>query len=319
MNRLQHSDNGFIRSIEISQKQIYAFCEGKLHDKFFYSELIKSACNGNDTCFRVEQIDSVAKGAKGKTGLLNFFNELSGRNMLRKTLPHKELSCIFFFDKDADCIVGGRITSDHAIYTELYDVESQIYYYGNLSRSLASAMSVAENEVPERYKDNRTWLEDKSLLWKGWLTLCVFSQKYRINCDCGYSLPSKINGGDLIQPTPANEFLRYKHLLRSKQTKADDVFEVQFNEIADVIDTLASTRSLSKIFKGKWISAILESEIRTLIKHDHADLNSLSKNVLTAGKLTLDFCAPWSKHFIKKITRIIPASATVADSKRLSA
>ncbi len=81
MTRLRHSENGYIRLIEMSNTQLFAFVEGK-DDRYFVGKICEVACAAYGIKYQIVIAEEIPEGTPGKQGLLNFFGMLKSQNKL---------------------------------------------------------------------------------------------------------------------------------------------------------------------------------------------------------------------------------------------
>jgi hypothetical protein len=139
--RLRHDYKAHIRAVQISERRVFVYCEGREHDPYIYSELTRRAQPSAETTFEIYRIEEIA-GAGGKPAVMKLFRHVKKRRLLLAEYKGKPYCCLFFIDKDIDDIKRGRSRSAHVFYTELYDLEAHIYRDSDLRRAVAIGLSV---------------------------------------------------------------------------------------------------------------------------------------------------------------------------------
>src|SRR4051812_38178511 len=95
--------------------------------------------------------------------------------------------------EDLDDLRRRLTRSQFVFYTDLYDLEGEIFRSCNLQLAIAISLCVDIQKVPLIYKDPHDWIEHRAINWEHWITLCVFPEIFSINCGCGYGRPSAVN------------------------------------------------------------------------------------------------------------------------------
>lgn len=301
MTRLQHNPEAFVRVVQLSQKDVFAFCEGKRLDPFFYAKLMDEALSGSGLVYEMIEINEVARSG-GKMALKEIFDIFERKGKLALNKNGKTASCIFFFDKDADCVLGKNIKSKHAIYTKYYDVEAHIFRECDLSHSIAVAASLSPARVPSKYAVAPEWCEECAVRWREWIALCLYSQRYKKNKGCGYSRLSIINGDDFISGTNLEAFSKLLNSLRDA-AESHEEFDSNFKDIEDIVVSLIKCNDLFKLMKGKWLSTIIESELRSELSS--GDLNGVASRIVSAGLASISFSSAWAEYFLEKIRDVV--------------
>jgi hypothetical protein len=226
-HRLTHDRKAHLRSIQISQKRLFVYCEGREHDPYIYSELISrtpTICLHDYELYKIEEIT----GTGGKNGVIAHYEYIKSEHLLQGNFKGKAICCVFFLDKDIDELKRTMIRSRHVFYTQMYDLEGQIYHDCDFARAIAIALSIDLQKVPSPYRDSRTWIEQKAIQWQEWLILCAFSAVFAVDCGCGYGRPSAINSRHL-SITDIAEFNSYKLKLATECCVSIDKFERRFS------------------------------------------------------------------------------------------
>jgi hypothetical protein len=153
-------------------------------------------------------------------------------------------------DKDVDDLRRRLIRSNHVFYTALYDLEGHIYRDSNLRRAVAACLSIDIRKVPSIYNSPAEWIEKKAVTWEAWLTLCVYSAVFNVDCGCGYGRLSAVND-TLTDGTNIKAYEDFKIELQKKYPVPRALFEQQFASVQRAVIRRRSQGTLSCLFKGK--------------------------------------------------------------------
>jgi len=306
-DRPRHSNlAAFLRSKQMSKRELFVFVEGNENDAYFYGNLCSSVTSSTGVSFQIcssKQIPD-SSGGTGKTGLISLFHYLRQASSLLSDLNGKKTAFLFFLDKDVDDLLDALLASDHVIYTHYYDVENHIVQHGDLKRGCAAAASMDPQEIDICFGNPAAWLRDAAEKWKEWVIFCVFVKASNLeNCPLNYSRPSQINNpvtGALNQAAYAEKLASLE--ADSGLSRTD--FRGQFERISTLVDNLYQTGEYGKVFKGKWYKYFLAAEIRGVAGTACGDLRGIERQVLKHIAATLDFSAEWTDHF-KRPVRIV--------------
>jgi hypothetical protein len=305
--RLTRDYRAHLRAIQISSRTVFSYCEGKRNDPYIYSELIARAKSESSNFYNVYRIEEIT-GTGGKRELTRLYNYFRKRSLLMSTFKGKSFCCVFFMDKDIDDLRRALARSDHVFYTTLYDLESHIYCDSDLRRAIAVCLSIDIRHVPLMYNNTREWLEAKALGWEEWVTLCVYSTLYKVDCGCGYGRPSAINPSPL-DSADARAFENFKGSLERKSKVSREVFSSRFSAVQRIVHRLKVRGSLSSIFKGKWLDNIISAELEDTFKGKPVDLQVIGPRLLAAATTTFDFSSDWALQHIDKLSILISSAA----------
>ena len=146
MTRLTHSYKAYLRFMQISDKNIFAFVEGKIVDPYFYGKICEFVCQTNNLSYRICRSQEI-NGNGGKQVLLTFFEYLKRNSALVQNFKGKSIIVIFFLDKDVDDYLRIQRHSENLVYTQYYDIENHIFIHGNLVQAISASTSMDNQEV----------------------------------------------------------------------------------------------------------------------------------------------------------------------------
>ena len=300
--RLRHDYKAHVRAIQISEKRVFAYCEGRVFDPYIYAELLNRAKITDENRFELYRIEEIT-GTGGKEAALKLFRYLRQRNILDGLYKGKPYYCVFLLDKDVDDITRRKMKSDHLFYTELYDLEAHIYRDCSLAKAVAIALSIGSDLVPHVYRESAAWIESKAARWHHWIMLCLFSSIYSLDCGCGYGRISSINAG-LIGPTDCVAFHRFRRQLQGKMGLSQPDFDRQFARVENITNRLKAGGRLSLAIKGKWLESILNQELQLSFEGKAYSTGSLGVRLSTAAMASFDFGSAWGSQLIAIVSRL---------------
>jgi hypothetical protein len=299
--RLRHDYKAHIRATQISERRVFAYCEGNVHDPYLYSELMQKAQTSGERYFQLYRIEEIV-GTGGKSALVKLFKYMRRKKLLLSNYKSKPYCHIFFLDKDADDVRRIHLRSSHIFYTELYDLEAHIYRDSDLVRAIAVGLSIDLDVVPPAYHEPAGWIEAKAVHWRKWLVLCLFSSIYNLNCGCGYGRTSNINHG-LLGMTNDTAFEGFKAQLQIKSRMANSEFDNRFGSVQRAIQTLASKGMLSLVFKGKWLEAIINAELQSVFSPGgKISTVGIGPRISSASMALFDFNSRWAGQHMERIS-----------------
>jgi hypothetical protein len=301
--RLRHDYKAHVRALQISEKRVFVYCEGRVHDPYMYSELTRRAQPSDETMFTIYLIEDIV-GTGGKAAVLKLFRYMQKRKLLVTTYKGKPYCCLFFVDKDVDDLSRRRRSkSAHVFYTELYDLEAHIYRDTDLRRAVAIGLSVDVDMVPFAYGDPANWIEATAVQWEHWLILCLFSSRFNIDCGCSYGRVSCINP-DLCGATDISAFETFKARLESKCGMRKDEFDRKFKGVQSTIEKLKMRRILSHVFRGKWLESIIVTELQAAFGgQKRAKISGAI--ISSVAMASFNFSSSWAGEHIRRVRNFI--------------
>lgn len=304
MNRITHSFRAYLRYMQISRFQVFAFVEGKITDPFFYGRICESVCLPLNNSYKINRSTDFLDGSGGKEVLKIFFLYLQRKNALISNFKGKKTGAIFFLDKDIDDLLNKKRKSEHVVYSRYYDIENQIFIEGDLINGISGATSMDRQEVLRIFNDYDTLLISTALLWKCWVKLCVFTAKKKIHCVCNYRVPSKINNpltGNIDQTLFSNHIQTIQQNLGYSNQK----FRNSFRRIENIIDSLYLNGNQDLVFKGKWYAILLALIIKDRVANIPIDSSDLEGKLKSCMMMSLNFNGPWAYYYKEPVEKLI--------------
>lgn len=303
MSRLLHSPTGFIRSLQISSIPLFGFVEGRDIDSFFYGAICQKVCTPHNLKYQIKRAMEIPQQAEGKSALLSFYRYLKGRKKLLSIFHGKKTLILFFFDKDVDDIIKKKCRSTHVIYTIFYDVHNHIFIHGNLSKAIAAAASLDEQEVRLLFLAQGDWCKNAAYRWRMWVVYCLFCQLHGVG-NANYRVASKIN---LPLNGPVDNH-RYNTVIEEARQALGWSAHRMHKEIARIeqlVEKYFKSGTQDIIFKGKWYKTILERDLRDTFQGRETALNGVANRITSALAITLDLSQAWAKHFTTALENIV--------------
>jgi hypothetical protein len=305
MSRLTHSPAGFLKGLQISRKHLFAFVEGVSNDEYFYSRICEIVCRGTGLDFECNVARNLPGGAGGKKALLKFLEYARRSSKLASKFKDKTTVLVFFVDKDIDEILRRKLRSPHVVYTKFYDIESHLFAEGNLTEAAAATGSVDRRLVAAAFGPPADWRLNKALLWKDWIKLCVFCQRYSVKGSSNYGARSEINE-NTFGPRDDAKLKAKVAQLRTQAGLIPAVFNRRLETTSRQVDRLYDDGRHDEIFKGKWYSAFAEEDLAAIAGRQRA--RGTGSRIATALAVTIDFDADWSRHFRDPVAALIAAT-----------
>lgn len=277
MNRLVHSEGGFIRSLQMSSAKLFAFVEGRL-DRSFFDRLIPRTLPPSGVAHQVIAMKELPAGTGGKSALLSTFRTFRKRGMLRMTAFGKTMVCVFFADKDADDFCRTQLRSPYLLYTSTYDLEAHLYTCADIHRALADSCGITVAQARALIPDPRAWLLEIARCWKEWIALCLISQVKGANCGCTFDRISQVNL-DPFAPPQVDQVARFKGLLAQRLGLSAAEIESLFASAMRRIDASIASGNALQYFKGKWLSHLVQRHLESSPRPADANFSGVGERL----------------------------------------
>lgn len=293
MSRLVHSNNGFIRSMQISSAKFFAFVEGGL-DRAFFDRVVEK-CLSKDVKYQIFAIKELPPGVGGKPTLLSKFKELRQKKMLKFNAFGKNMSCVFFADKDVDDFCKKKLRSNHLIYTSTYDIEGFLIENGDFHRALSDALGITLDQAKQIIPNKNNWIKDRVIPWKEWVALCMICQIKKIKSECTFDSVSKINDdhGQLDQI----KLNQYKTFISQRIGIGANDFELIFDKTLNTVNSSLIRKEYLKYFKGKWFSHIFQQYLQSCSKPADTNTNGAGERLILS--LLSQVCTKADCYYLK--------------------
>jgi hypothetical protein len=258
MTRLSHSDSGFRRYMQMSNKDFFIFIEGKHYDEYYYNKIIEQKIQNGE--FSYELVNSDRLSTPGKNGVLAYYEYLKSKGFLVSFRGSKK-TVSFFLDKDIDDIHKKIKRSKFIVYTKFYSVENHIFTETNLMETILCSASLSSSSLNHNF-DSDNYLEKYKNNYLEWILISIYCQKNRVR-NMGRFNFSKINRDTFgeVDLNLKNQYLE----------------QIRINEGIDLADFNDKFRIFRKniirkfranpdgYFKGKWYPSFILHELKSLL------------------------------------------------------
>jgi len=304
MKRLTHSLKAYLRYMQMSRHQLFAFVEGKVTDPYFYGKICDSVCQPAGISYEICRAQEVSGGSGGKQALISFFEYLRRKAALIGAFKGKSTAAIFFLDKDVDDFLRTQRRSEHIVYTSYYGVENHIFVEGDLVEAVAASASMDYQEVVASLGDYERWRREVAQRWKAWVTLCLFVARRKINCECNYRVTSRVNS-PLHGPVDPNAYADRLARVQNQSRLTNKQFKRAFRRVSKLVDDIYAQDEHDRIFKGKWYAILLAATIRNIAGNRPINSAGLETRLPSNVMLTLDFEEPWAEYFKEPVRDLV--------------
>jgi len=257
MSRLKYGDKAFIRKLEMSRAQVFAFVEGGLDRPFIERLLLNSLSPDFHGKLQVIAAKELPGDTGGKPRIEALYKNLRVQKKLNFESFGKKAICIIFLDKDIDDLRRRKLKSSNVLYTPTYDLEGLIFTRGDLVRATADAAGLTTSQARTLLGSPGTWILSQAKNWTDWTTLCVLSETRNVNVGSSYQRPSAINP-QMLGPVDAAALAAHKDALASAVGLARHDFDMLFDRYRSKVAASVSSRESLAFFKGKWLLPLLE-------------------------------------------------------------
>jgi hypothetical protein len=310
MMRLRHSASGFVRYMQMSRVQLFAFVEG-FTDRPFYDRICALECVESACPYEVCTATELSSNAGGKTAVLKFHDYLRRKRLLRTDFKGKIFTTIFFVDKDVDDLRRSCRRSNHINYTAHYHLENYWFLNGDLHSSFAVAGGFSVSQVRYAIGHATTWRTLVAERWRQWVELCVFTAMYPCPCDIRYANLSKINES-VFGEVDANAAAAAYARVRDASGMEDITFERRWRKASKAVEKLYSKGCHDAVFKGKWYGQFLMAEAERLAAGSRYNRNGFLDRLIGALMSSLDFSADWAASLRERVRGLIAGLPSMA-------
>jgi hypothetical protein len=294
---------GYLRSLQISRHQLFAFVEGTEVDPFFFGEVCRVASEPRGLSYRVRSAKELSQ-AGGKQTLLNFYRFVKKKHKLQFTFGGKTTLLVFYLDKDVDDLTRRLCRSRHVYYTRYYDVQNHVFKHANLLRGAATAASLDPVELSEVLPTLRSnWCEGAVRRWREWLVSCVIAVKHRVPVP-NYRVLSQLNT-PLNGPVDPAQYQLLKVRFAGHLGLSLPQMERRFTLTTRKIDERLACGTVDCVFKGKWYASILAEDLNVAFSHKAFQSSGLANRLPAALAATLNFSEPWADTFVGPLRTLL--------------
>jgi hypothetical protein len=310
VSRLKHSAGGFLRLIQISSANVAVITEGRIDRLFWWAaskEALRSRSHISLTVRSARELPEVHAG--GKSAVRSYFEFLRRKGSLTSHLGGKTSVIAFCLDKDLDDLTRQRIRSSHVIYTELFDVESYLFKFGNIRLASSIATSIDEETIGTAIGPVNEWLSHVTESWRDWVEICVFEITgcHTVTGNYGrFSSPIHDVGGSVSSSKLATCLTD----LQMRTGLAPSEFQQRWDRNSRKVTKYYRKGLADKIFKGKWYLWFLLRDLKKVLADRDVDWSGLRDQLPNHFFHTLDFGAEWAAPLIRKFSALFDQEFT---------
>jgi hypothetical protein len=309
VKRIRYSRAGFVRRVMMSRDySLFVVVEGSKIDRHYYGMLCENDDELRNRGYLIRLIQQVhddgTSPSGGKQAIIGLYDYCRRRKVLRQETSHGVRSIAFALDADLDRVTGTTKRSPHVIYTQSYNVETDILRRGDDARALALALSLPPPDARELAKDLGTWRDDLAALWRDWITLCCEARFLHSHCSVGIAHSSAVNH-DTYGAVDLSKVARARHVVVScASCDSSKVAGLQRRATARV-RTYYSQGDGGSLIPGKLLVGYLESRIRDEFSGNPIDLRGFRAVAVKSYLASLDFHAPWALEIRSALLHLI--------------
>lgn len=233
----------------------------------------------NNVAYQVVAAKELPGDTGGKQRLHALYLALKRRQKLKIDSFGKKAVCAIFLDKDIDDLLRRTLRSPHVLYTRAYDLEGELFLTGDLHRATADAAGMTMLQAAQLLGKKEQWLERHQINWLDWTTLCVISQIKQVNVGCSFERPSAVND-QIIGPVDSTAVQNFKKNLGAKLGMGQPEIERLYQRYKRLVKRRINDDAGLKLFKGKWLSLILEREAAAKNTVPDVSLQALGQRVV---------------------------------------
>lgn len=296
LNRIKHSQPGFIRRMQMSRCRLWIMVEG-LFDRTFYGRICEANKYMKKCSYKIcLPRDLPDLTGYGKNILLQMYQYLSKHRKLTSEFGGEKTSVLFFLDKDVDDLTHHKIKSKYAIYTEYYSADNYAFRFGDLCTALSSWSSLDLRSIKRQIgTDSIQWTKIAANNWKAWVEHCILVTFLGIRVP-SFSTDSMMHNGPYGNIN-AQKQIRLSKLIMEKSGLTREQLLLNQKKAAKLVENIFRKGEHDKIFNGKWYRKFLAEDARRSANQRQYSARA-SETLLTQYLLlTLDYSSGWAEHF----------------------
>ncbi|WP_319452494.1 MULTISPECIES: hypothetical protein [unclassified Mycobacterium] len=284
------SVSAFHKKVLTSPYCLHLVVEGKAHDGSYYGKIAESSAEIRDRGYQVTKVENLYTGG-GKSGILKVYEGMKQESRLVQRTKTARKVTAFMLDRDVENIVGGSRRNPHILYTNGYDVESDILHNGDDALALSTATGLAPTDARSLAQKLGDWRSQAAHEWREWILLCCIAKVLGIQSKASF-------GRNVV----SNDDLASVQACRAHLKTASGLSDAAFDELEERLETKIATAFRVKrtytLLKGKWLPAYLRRRIEAeLGGKDHCDLANFETRVVSNYVASLDCTQPWAQRY----------------------
>lgn len=307
--RLSYSRSAFARRVQISQHSLFVVVEGKNLDARFYDRVCASSAAIGAAGYQVwlaEQIkdDVTGVSAGGKKAVIAHFDYFKTVGKLTVTSSGGKHSIAFMVDRDNDDFSGGKRRSPHVIYTDMFDVEAEIFFRGNDEEALAGALSLDSASASQLVADLSDWIGDLASAWREWITLCVTAKAVGAGCDVGFGRESWVNNPK-YGAVDAIKLVAAAKKIEAATRRTPTEFNVISARVRGRVSSCYRKGDGRRLVKGKWLAHYLMYRVKDHFGSAPVSYGGFEDSIARAYLAACDFREKWADHYRVRLESLI--------------
>lgn len=287
----------FAARVKMGSDKVWIVVEGKNYDLPFYERLASSL--GIAKAVRVRRVSDctdLSSPGTGKAACITLYKKLKNSGKLVQVRKNGGRRGVFFaLDQDRDALLNRKIRSGHVFYTELADVEAEIFAHCNLKQVVCDAASLS---ISDARKFSRLYAAPHELLaarWREWIIECLISEACGLNCGAKFSIQSRLNmGGFGTLNSVKHVDLRNSHRVRA----ADLGRETRLRWSEQRANGAYRRGVAGSLVSGKHLARFVANELVAWTRKTglpHPVETSLPDRIMAAASARVDFTGEWAR------------------------
>ncbi|MFI1293241.1 hypothetical protein ACH4VM_33175 [Streptomyces sp. NPDC020792] len=295
--------------MQISQDSLFVIVEGKDLDARFYDRVCNSSSVIEAAGYQIwlaEQLEDDATGvaAGGKKAVLAHFDYFKGAGKLAVHSSSGKHSIAFMVDRDNDDVSGGKKRSPHVIYTDMFDVEAEVFFRGNNEEALAGIFSLDRVSASQLATDLNGWIVDLANTWREWITLCTIAKAVGAGCDIGFGRESWINNPKYGAVEAVKLAAAGKKVAASTRRNPPEYNTISMR-VRGRITSCYAKGNAHRLVKGKWLAPYLVYRVKLHFGLAPVGYKGVEDYVARAYLATCDFREKWAAHYRDRLESLI--------------
>ncbi|MFJ3847728.1 hypothetical protein ACIPV3_27025 [Streptomyces albidoflavus] len=284
--------------------------EGIELDSPFYDRICSASEKIKDAGYQIwlaQQIkdDTTNATAGGKKSVLAHYDYFKSQNKLSFCPSNGERRSIaFMVDRDNDDISGGRRRSPHVIYTEMCDVEAEVFIRGNDSEALSQALSLDSRSADHLAYTLGDWITQLSVIWRDWITWCCIAKATGSRCGVGFGRESQINASKYGPVDPKELSAAIAEVTKAATCDSREV-AAKRKRIEQTIGVRHTQGRGASTVKGKWLPFYLLYCIEVYFETNPYSVKGFLTFAAKAYLGSVDFRDGWVKYYQLKLEAVL--------------
>ncbi|MEV0576500.1 hypothetical protein [Streptomyces sp. NPDC050392] len=295
--------------MQISQDSLFVVVEGKDLDARFYDQICASSGKIEAAGYQIwlaEQLkdDDTGSSAGGKKAVLAHFDYFKAAGKLTVPTSSGKHSIAFMVDRDNEDVSGGRRRSPHVVYTDMFDVEAEIFVHGSDEEALAGMLSLDSASATQLASDLDGWIADLANSWREWITLCTIAKAAGAGCDVGFGRESWLNKPKYGSVETAKLAAAENKVSTSTRHSAQD-FNVISSRIKTRINIYYAKGDGRRLIKGKWLPSYLMHRVKAHFGTAPVSYKGAADAVSRAYLATCNFTEKWANYYSDRLEPLV--------------